>query len=56
MFYAPVLFLTIGFGGDASLLSVVIIGIVNMFATVVSIVSVDRLGRRTLFLQWAWVS
>ncbi|CAM0911091.1 unnamed protein product [Alopecurus aequalis] len=51
MFYAPVLFLTIGFGGDASLMSAVITGLVNMFATIVSIVSVDRLGRRALFLQ-----
>uniref|UniRef100_A0A0D9X4Z5 Major facilitator superfamily (MFS) profile domain-containing protein n=1 Tax=Leersia perrieri TaxID=77586 RepID=A0A0D9X4Z5_9ORYZ len=51
MFYAPVLFLTIGFAGDASLMSAVITGLVNMFATVVSIVSVDRLGRRALFLQ-----
>ncbi|KAG2581955.1 sugar transport protein MST5-like [Panicum virgatum] len=51
MFYAPVLFLTIGFGDDASLMSAVITGLVNMFATVVSIVTVDRLGRRALFLQ-----
>ncbi|WVZ94826.1 hypothetical protein U9M48_040670 [Paspalum notatum var. saurae] len=51
MFYAPVLFLTIGFGDDASLMSAVITGCVNMFATVVSIVSVDRAGRRALFLQ-----
>jgi sugar porter (SP) family MFS transporter len=51
MFYAPVLFLTIGFGDDASLMSAVITGLVNMFATIVSIVSVDRLGRRALFLQ-----
>jgi hypothetical protein len=51
MFYAPVLFLTIGFGDDASLMAAVITGLVNMFATVVSIVCVDRLGRRALFLQ-----
>ncbi|KAL5231123.1 hypothetical protein ABZP36_029899 [Zizania latifolia] len=51
MFYAPVLFLTIGFAGDASLMSAVITGVVNMAATVVSIVTVDRLGRRALFLQ-----
>ncbi|KAM0845695.1 hypothetical protein ACQ4PT_056173 [Festuca glaucescens] len=51
MFYAPVLFLTIGFGGDASLMSAVITGLVNMFATIVSIICVDRLGRRALFLQ-----
>ncbi|KAL6843084.1 hypothetical protein ACP4OV_026797 [Aristida adscensionis] len=51
MFYAPVLFLTIGFAGDASLMSAVITGLVNTFATVVSIATVDRLGRRALFLQ-----
>ncbi|XP_047073546.1 sugar transport protein MST5 [Lolium rigidum] len=51
MFYAPVLFLTIGFGGDASLMSAVITGLVNMFATIISIMCVDRLGRRVLFLQ-----
>ncbi|XP_042407290.1 sugar transport protein MST6-like [Zingiber officinale] len=51
MFYAPVLFKTIGFGGEASLASAVITGIVNVFATFVSIATVDRLGRRALFLQ-----
>ncbi|KAG0481501.1 hypothetical protein HPP92_012359 [Vanilla planifolia] len=51
MFYAPVLFRTIGFGSDASLMSAVITGLVNVFATFVSIVTVDRLGRRMLFLE-----
>uniref|UniRef100_A0A0E0JK89 Major facilitator superfamily (MFS) profile domain-containing protein n=1 Tax=Oryza punctata TaxID=4537 RepID=A0A0E0JK89_ORYPU len=51
MFYAPVLFKTIGFGGTASLMSAVITGLVNMFATFVSIATVDRLGRRKLFIQ-----
>ncbi|CAN6219142.1 unnamed protein product [Urochloa humidicola] len=51
MFYAPVLFKTIGFGGTASLMSAVITGGVNMFATFVSIATVDHLGRRKLFLQ-----
>lgn len=51
MFYAPVLFKTIGFGDDASLMSAVITGLVNVLATVVSLVLVDRLGRRFLFLQ-----
>jgi MFS transporter, SP family, sugar:H+ symporter len=50
-FYAPVLFKTIGFGNNASLLSAVIIGLVNVFATFVSIYSVDKVGRRALFLQ-----
>ncbi|PKU75988.1 sugar transport protein MST6-like [Dendrobium catenatum] len=50
-FYAPVLFKTIGFGDQASLMSAVITGTVNMLATFVSIASVDKLGRRTLFLE-----
>lgn len=51
MFYAPVLFNTIGFGSDASLMSAVITGIVNVVATMVSIYGVDKWGRRFLFLE-----
>ncbi|XP_074576330.1 sugar transport protein MST3-like [Curcuma longa] len=51
MFYAPVLFRTMGFGNDASLMSAVITGIVNLFATFVSVFTVDKLGRRKLFLE-----
>ncbi|CAM8940497.1 unnamed protein product [Rhodiola kirilowii] len=51
MFYAPVLFKTIGFGGSASLMSAVITGIVNVVATCVSIYGVDKWGRRALFLE-----
>lgn len=51
MFYAPVLFDTIGFGSDASLMSAVITGLVNVFATLVSIYGVDKWGRRFLFLE-----
>lgn len=51
MFYAPVLFKTIGFGGDASLMSAVITGIVNVVATGVSMYGVDKWGRRFLFLE-----
>ncbi|CAF2017231.1 hypothetical protein HID58_077437 [Brassica napus] len=50
MFYAPVLFRTIGFGKDASLISAVITGLVNVLSTLVSIYSVDKFGRRGLFL------
>ncbi|CAK7335443.1 unnamed protein product [Dovyalis caffra] len=50
VFYAPVLFKTIGFGSNASLFSSLITGIVNMLATLVSISAVDKLGRRKLFL------
>ncbi|CAH1424166.1 unnamed protein product [Lactuca virosa] len=51
MFYAPVLFKTIGFGGKASLMSAVITGSVNVMATCVSIYGVDKWGRRFLFLE-----
>ncbi|KAI9124625.1 hypothetical protein K1719_004547 [Acacia pycnantha] len=51
MFYAPVLFNSIGFKSNASLMSAVITGFVNVIATIVSIVGVDRWGRRALFLE-----
>ncbi|XP_022862635.1 sugar carrier protein C-like [Olea europaea var. sylvestris] len=51
MFYAPVLFKTIGFGNNASLMSAVISGVVNVFATLVSVAYADKWGRRTLFLE-----
>ncbi|KAF5731878.1 hypothetical protein HS088_TW18G00564 [Tripterygium wilfordii] len=51
MFYAPVLFKTIGFKDDASLMSAVITGLVNVVATIVSIYGVDKWGRRFLFLE-----
>ncbi|KAF7846975.1 hypothetical protein BT93_L3521 [Corymbia citriodora subsp. variegata] len=51
MFYAPVLFKTLGFGDDASLMSSAITGAVNVVATLVSIFSVDKFGRRGLFLE-----
>ncbi|KAL7110991.1 hypothetical protein ACP275_05G060700 [Erythranthe tilingii] len=51
MFYAPVLFKTLGFGDDAALMSAVVSGLVNVFATVVSVFTVDKFGRRALFLE-----
>ncbi|CAL5416039.1 unnamed protein product [Camellia sinensis] len=51
MFYAPVLFNTLGFKNDASLYSAVITGAVNVISTVVSIYSVDKVGRRFLLLE-----
>ncbi|KAL7210252.1 hypothetical protein ACSBR1_031754 [Camellia fascicularis] len=51
MFYAPVLFKTMGFKNDASLLSEVIIGTVNVASTFVSVYLVDKIGRRKLLLQ-----
>ncbi|KAK8619561.1 hypothetical protein V6N13_135844 [Hibiscus sabdariffa] len=51
MFYAPVLFQTVGFGNQAALLSSVITGLVNVFSTVVSVYLVDTVGRRFLLLE-----
>ncbi|OVA12575.1 Sugar/inositol transporter [Macleaya cordata] len=52
MFYAPVLFQTVGiFKNDASLLSSVIIGIVYVISAMVSIKTIDKFGRRALLLQ-----
>lgn len=50
MFYAPVLFHTLGYGSEAALYSAVITGAVNLVATVVSIFAVDKLGRRFFLL------
>ncbi|KAL7210256.1 hypothetical protein ACSBR1_031758 [Camellia fascicularis] len=51
MFYAPVLLQTMGFKSDASLLSEVINGTVNVASTFVSVYLVDKIGRRKLLLQ-----
>ncbi|KAJ1423788.1 Sugar/inositol transporter [Sesbania bispinosa] len=51
MFYAPVLFNSLGFKNDAALYSAVITGAINVVSTVVSIYSVDKLGRRILLLE-----
>ncbi|GAV74472.1 Sugar_tr domain-containing protein [Cephalotus follicularis] len=53
MFYAPVLFQTMGFGSDASLLSSVVTGLVNVLSTLVAVFSVDIFGRRALLMEAA---
>ncbi|XP_060174293.1 sugar transport protein 6-like [Lycium barbarum] len=53
MFYAPVLFQTMGFGGNASLLSAIVTGSVNVISTLVAILGVDRFGRRGLLVEGA---
>ncbi|XAR66112.1 hypothetical protein NMG60_11012199 [Bertholletia excelsa] len=47
-FYAPVLFRTIGLGESAALMSNVLTGVVGIVTTGISMVVVDRLGRRVL--------
>lgn len=51
LFYAPVLFQTMGFAGDASLYSSATTGGVLAFSTFISIATVDRLGRRALLIS-----
>jgi MFS family permease len=46
MFYAPQLFQAAGHSAESALLSTVITGAVNLGATFVAIVLVDRIGRR----------
>jgi len=50
LFYAPVLFGSLGFGKNASLYSSVLTGAVLVLSTLVSIATVDRWGRRPLLL------
>ena len=49
-FYAPILFRTIGFRESASLLSGVINGVVGMISTFISMLVVDKFGRRSLLI------
>ncbi|KAH7280927.1 hypothetical protein KP509_36G020900 [Ceratopteris richardii] len=50
MFYAPVLLETMGLGNNAALYSAAITGTVNVLATVLTILVVDRFGRVPLLL------
>ncbi|KAI8028681.1 Hexose carrier protein HEX6 [Camellia lanceoleosa] len=49
-FYAPILFRTTGLGENASLLSAVLIRFMNATSTFISMLIVDKLGRRVLFM------
>ncbi|CAI9106929.1 OLC1v1006178C1 [Oldenlandia corymbosa var. corymbosa] len=53
MFYAPVLFQTMGLGSDAALLSAVVTGSINSASTLVAVFGVDRVGRRFLLIESA---
>ncbi|KAL3524138.1 hypothetical protein ACH5RR_016972 [Cinchona calisaya] len=48
-FYAPILFRIIGLKESSSLLSAVVTGAVGMFTTFISVLVVDKLGRRVMF-------
>ena len=49
-FYAPMIFEQSGIGTDAAFMQAVLVGIVNLVATVVAILLIDKLGRRPLML------
>lgn len=51
LFYAPVLFQSMGFKGDASLYSSAMTGAVLASSTLISIATVDKLGRRALLIS-----
>jgi sugar porter (SP) family MFS transporter len=50
MYYAPVIFDTLGFSIDSSLFQTVMIGCINFLFTVVAMFFVDKLGRKPLLL------
>jgi hypothetical protein len=51
LFYAPVIFQTIGFGSGAALYSSVITSVALVLATLISMALVDKFGRRAFFLE-----
>ncbi len=46
VFYAPVIFSSLGMGQNSSLLSSVIVGVVFVVTTVVAVLTVDKFGRK----------
>ncbi|KAI5081232.1 hypothetical protein GOP47_0004415 [Adiantum capillus-veneris] len=50
LFYAPVIFQALGFGSNASLYSSVFTGGVMVLGSIITIVTVDRFGRRLLLI------
>ncbi|XWS72072.1 hypothetical protein CRYUN_Cryun02cG0009300 [Craigia yunnanensis] len=51
LFYAPVMFQTLGFGSGASLISSLITSGALVVATLISMALVDKFGRRAFFLE-----
>ncbi|XP_057443502.1 sugar transport protein 14-like [Lotus japonicus] len=51
LFYAPVIFQTLGFGSEASLYSSTITSVALVLATLISMAFVDKFGRRAFFLE-----
>lgn len=51
LFYAPVIFQSLGFGSDAALLSSLISGVALVVGALISMALVDKFGRRKFFLE-----
>lgn len=50
IYYSPKIFLAAGFeGAEAAIAASVIVGVVNVFFTIISLFIIDRLGRRKLY-------
>jgi len=50
IYYSPKIFLSAGFeGAEAAIAASVIVGVVNVFFTIISLFVIDRLGRRKLY-------
>ncbi len=50
LYYAPSIFENMGFSEQSALLQTVLVGVVNMVATVIAINTVDRVGRKPLLI------
>lgn len=50
LYYAPAIFEMAGASGDVALLQSIIVGFVNLFATMAALFVIDRFGRRNLML------
>ncbi|MCD8165708.1 MAG: sugar porter family MFS transporter [Bacteroides sp.] len=50
MYYAPIIFETLGFSMDLALLQTILIGGINFIFTIIAMLFIDRLGRKPLLL------
>jgi sugar porter (SP) family MFS transporter len=50
MYYAPAIFKSTGMGNESALFNTMIMGLVNLTFTIVSILLIERLGRRVLMI------
>ena len=48
LYYGPKIFQDAGLSGEGSLLSTVLVGVVNMLTTVIALLIIDKVGRKTL--------